>query len=231
MGTATSLSMCTGRSGSTAQDVRTRDRRFCRGIGIFARDEGSIENFVFSNIVIDSRLHTDDWWGNGEPIHLSAVRLTKDVVLGKIRNVKFHNVICRGEAGIVVYGTDESVIENVSFDNVTLRIADFDLTCDAVKHLFFTHGGVRIEGFRDMAAPCNPGGVPSPCGTGGDSREWLEGAVSTSSGSRNKSSPGISFGRSCPGDLIGHGAPRRSPEGYIIRKPTKSEVRYCQSAI
>jgi len=98
-----------------------------RGIGIFARDKGSIENMIFSNIVIDTRLHTGDWWGNGEPIHLSAVRLTKDVRLGQIRNVKFQNVIARGEAGIIVYGTGESLIENVSFDNVTLHIADSPL--------------------------------------------------------------------------------------------------------
>ena len=95
-----------------------------RGIGIFARDEGSIENMIFSNIVIDTRLHTGDWWGNGEPIHLSAIRLTKDVKLGQIRNVKFQNIISRGEAGIIVYGTEESVIEDVSFENVTLHIAD-----------------------------------------------------------------------------------------------------------
>jgi polygalacturonase len=94
-----------------------------RGIGIFARDEGSIENMIFSNIVIQTRLHTGDWWGNGEPIHLSAVRLTKDVTLGRIRHVKFQNIIARGEAGMVVYGTDESIIEDVSFENVTFHVA------------------------------------------------------------------------------------------------------------
>ena len=98
-----------------------------RGIGIFARDRGSIENVVFSNIIIETRLHTGDWWGQGDPIHLSAVRLLKDVVPGRIRNVKFQNIICNSESGITLYGTEESVIENVSFDNLTLRIADSPL--------------------------------------------------------------------------------------------------------
>ena len=98
-----------------------------RGIGIFARDEGSIENMTFTNIVIDTRLHTGDWWGNGEPIHISAVRLTKDVNLGRIRNVKFQHCVCRGEAGIVVYGTEENVIENLSFEDVALHVADSPL--------------------------------------------------------------------------------------------------------
>ena len=56
-----------------------------RGIGLFARDAGAIENVLFENIVIQTRLHSGDWWGNGEPIHLSAVRLTKGVPLVGIR--------------------------------------------------------------------------------------------------------------------------------------------------
>jgi polygalacturonase len=98
-----------------------------RGIGLFARDQGGIENLTFSNMVIDTRLHTGDWWGNGEPIHLSAVRLTKDVPLGRIRNIKFRNILCRGESGMIVYGTAEDVIENVSFEDVTLHIVDSPL--------------------------------------------------------------------------------------------------------
>jgi hypothetical protein len=95
-----------------------------RGIGIFARDQGSIENLIFSNMIIETRLHTGDWWGQGDPIHLSAVRLLKDVAPGTIKNVKFQNVICTGESGIVVYGTEEAVIEGVTFDNVTLHIKE-----------------------------------------------------------------------------------------------------------
>lgn len=98
-----------------------------RGIGLFVRDQGSIENVIVSNLIVDTRLHTGDWWGNGEPIHLSAVRLTKDVPLGKIRNISFQNVVCRSESGILIYGSSESVVENVSMENVTLHIADSPL--------------------------------------------------------------------------------------------------------
>jgi polygalacturonase len=98
-----------------------------RGIGLFVRDQGGIENLTFSNMVIETRLHTGDWWGNGEPIHLSAVRLTKGVPLGKIKNIKFQNVLCEGESGILVYGTSESVIEDVSFEGVTLHLTESPL--------------------------------------------------------------------------------------------------------
>ena len=95
-----------------------------RGIGLFVRDAGSIEDMTFSNIIIKTRLHSGDWWGNGEPIHLSAVRLTEKVTLGRLRNIKFSHVIAEGESGILVYGTEESVIENVTFEDVIFRIKD-----------------------------------------------------------------------------------------------------------
>ena len=98
-----------------------------RGIGLFVRDQGGIENVIFSNILIETRLFTGDWWGNGEPIQLSSVRLTKDVPLGKMKNIKFQNVVCKGESGIVVYGTDESVIEDVSFSDVRFHLAESQL--------------------------------------------------------------------------------------------------------
>ena len=100
-----------------------------RGIGIFLRDEGSLENLTFTNINIDTRLRTGDWWGNGEPIHISAIRGNADpqVKLGQIRNVRFKNINCRGENGILVYGTPESVIENLSFTRVRFDFADSPL--------------------------------------------------------------------------------------------------------
>jgi polygalacturonase len=98
-----------------------------RGIGIFARDQGSIENVLFSNIVIETHLHTGDWWGQGEPIHLSAVRLLRDVTPGMIRHIRFENIVCRGESGIIVYGTEESVIQDVTFDKLMLRMEDSPL--------------------------------------------------------------------------------------------------------
>ena len=181
-----------------------------RGIGIFARDRGSIEHLIFTNIIIETRLHTGDWWGQGDPIHLSAVRLLKDVSPGTIRDVKFQNVSCTGESGIVVYGTDEAVIEDVAFDNVALRmkegslhdiaggnfdlrpvldpklqlfshdipglyaqfvkdlrVDDLDVTWDAVKEPYYTHGievghftGLRIAGFRGTAAPAGVNASP-----------------------------------------------------------------------
>ena len=98
-----------------------------RGIGIFLRDEGSLQNISFSNMYIETKIHTGDWWGNGEPIHISAVRGKENVKLGKIKNVRFNNIICKGENGMLLYGSEESVIEDVSFDNVSFELTDSKL--------------------------------------------------------------------------------------------------------
>ncbi len=98
-----------------------------RGIGIFLRDEGSLENITFSNIYIETHLRTGDWWGNGEPIHISAVRGKENVKLGQIKHVLFSNIICKGENGMLVYGSDASIIEDVSFDHVRFEMIDSKL--------------------------------------------------------------------------------------------------------
>ena len=98
-----------------------------RGIGIFVRDQGSLENITFDNIYIETKLRTGDWWGNGEPIHLSAVRGKDNVKLGQIKHVIFNNIICKGENGMIVYGSDESIIEDVSFNHIRFELTDSKL--------------------------------------------------------------------------------------------------------
>jgi polygalacturonase len=98
-----------------------------RGIGIFLRDEGSLENLTFSDMVIETKLHTGDWWGNGEPIHISAVRGKENVKLGIIKNVEFNNITCKGENGILLYGSDDSMIQNVRFNHVSMEFVNSKL--------------------------------------------------------------------------------------------------------
>ena len=98
-----------------------------RGLGIFLRDEGSLENISCTDMNIETRLHSGDWWGNGEPIHISAVRDKKDVVLGSLKNVTLRDITCTGETGILVYGTDESIIQDLRFDNIRFHLKNSPL--------------------------------------------------------------------------------------------------------
>ena len=98
-----------------------------RGIGIFVRDLGSLENINISNVNIETKIRTGDWWGNGEPIHISAVVGNKEVKLGSIKNVNFSNITCKAENGILIFGSKESIIENVTFNNITFELTDSKL--------------------------------------------------------------------------------------------------------
>lgn len=93
-----------------------------RGIGVFTRDQGSIENVLFSNITIETRLHTGHWWGHGEPIHVSAVPVFENVTSGIMKNVRFSNIVARSESGIGVYGQKETILQDLSFEAIHLTL-------------------------------------------------------------------------------------------------------------
>jgi hypothetical protein len=88
-----------------------------RGINISVGDSGSVQNINFTNIHIQTRLHTGDWWGQGEPIKITAIRGVPDSPLGIVKNIHFSNITCVGENAIVMYASDESKLENISFTN------------------------------------------------------------------------------------------------------------------
>jgi polygalacturonase len=93
-----------------------------RGIGVFAHDAAPIENLIFSNFVIQTRLHNGQWWGNGEPVHLSAITRFENEPTGTIKNVQFNNITGSSEAGILVYGDKSNSIQSISFNNINLKI-------------------------------------------------------------------------------------------------------------
>jgi len=97
-----------------------------RGIGIFLRGAGSLENIIISNVFIETRLHTGDWWGNGEPVHISAVQ-GETGELGQIRHVILRDIFCKGENGILIYGSEESHIQDVEFNTVHFELTDSKL--------------------------------------------------------------------------------------------------------
>lgn len=104
-----------------------------RGIAVQNRDEGAVENVLFANIVIETRLFGDEWWGRAEPIYVTALERGEDEVrrfppgearraVGAVRNIRFSNLICRGENGAYVSGCEESRPSGIVFDNVAIEI-------------------------------------------------------------------------------------------------------------
>jgi polygalacturonase len=93
-----------------------------RGIGVFARDNSRIENILFSDIVINNRLHSGHWWGKGEPIHISAIQETEKGKAGTIENIRFTNITANSETGILISGTDRSIIKDIFLSDIKLKI-------------------------------------------------------------------------------------------------------------
>jgi len=121
-----------------------------RGITVNVRAGGVIENVLFNNIVIQTRLHTGYWWGKGEPIHISALPKAGTATPGLIRNLRFSNILADSEAGILIYGSKESIVRDVQFDRVKLKVkagpmteyvgGNFDLRGDVTPELsIFKH--------------------------------------------------------------------------------------------
>jgi len=126
-----------------------------RGIGIFSRDSSSIEELIFSNIIIDTRLHNGVWWGNGEPIHLSSISRFEGEPAGGIKNVQFNHITATSEHGILLYGMNACHLENIRFNQVCLHLrkgtetmaygGNFDLRPNTIPDLqIFEHD---IPGF------------------------------------------------------------------------------------
>lgn len=126
-----------------------------RGIGIFAHDASDISELVFSNIIIETRLHNGIWWGNGEPIHMSSISRFNTQPSGHIRDVQFNNITATGGHGILLYGNEQSHMQDIRFNNLQLRIVkgpetmnkggNFDLRpADKVEKQIFEHD---IPGF------------------------------------------------------------------------------------
>ena len=101
-----------------------------RGIGIFAHDASSIEDLIFSDFIIETRLFNGQWWGHGEPVHLSAISRFPGKLAGQIKNVQFNTINAIAEQGILLYGLKESTLENIQFNNFQLRMRKGKETMD-----------------------------------------------------------------------------------------------------
>lgn len=94
-----------------------------RAISLQLRDKGFIENVTFANLNIETRMFSKIyWWGEAEPIAITAVKRRNDTNVGFIRNVRFQNINCSGENGILIYGDESVNIHNITFDGVHVHL-------------------------------------------------------------------------------------------------------------
>lgn len=93
-----------------------------RGLAIHLNHEADVENVIFSNCIVETRVFNAAWWGAGEALYVVANPWTAEDRIGTIRNVRFSNILCRCEGGVMVRGSSPGVIENIVFDGVRVEM-------------------------------------------------------------------------------------------------------------
>lgn len=95
-----------------------------RGIALQLRDEGNLQNISFDGITIETRCFSEKWWGNGEPIYVTAFDRKSGMSVGHIEDIAFRNITCTSPNGVIVAAERDGLIGEVTFDNVKVTITD-----------------------------------------------------------------------------------------------------------
>jgi len=96
-----------------------------RGISLQLRDCGNIERAFFSNLSIETHRSDIMWWGEAEPIAITALDRNDNTQVGSIKNVHFQNIYCVSENGMFIYGNpDSDNISDVTFENVSVTLVN-----------------------------------------------------------------------------------------------------------
>jgi hypothetical protein len=93
-----------------------------RGIVIDGRDgDGLIENVIFRDLVIQTKLSHPVWWHEGEPIYICEVPRPGVKLPAQLRNVRFSGITIESEGGVYVQGVPGRPPEGIVFEDVTYR--------------------------------------------------------------------------------------------------------------
>jgi len=89
------------------------------GIGFYMKDGTTMERVTFSNISIEN---CDPLKHQVFPIFMDIEKRHEDSKIGKIRDISFRDIFIRSGSGILIQGMPQSPIENLSLQNITMRV-------------------------------------------------------------------------------------------------------------
>ena len=93
-----------------------------RGISLTNRDGELVEDLIFTDMTIETRMRTMMWWGSGEPVFVSAAPRSTGAVVGQFRGIQFANLVCHSESGIYLRGTRDVPLRDISLRGIDLLI-------------------------------------------------------------------------------------------------------------
>lgn len=118
-----------------------------RGIGIQNRDEGTVTDVAFSNIMMDLRLWSDVWWGKAEPIYVTSYprangnhkdanwRFPKGQTegrCGEVSRISFSNIMATSPGPSFIGCDEEGRVKDLHFNNIQMRLIAPEGKADAV---------------------------------------------------------------------------------------------------
>jgi len=93
-----------------------------RGISLTNRDGELVEDLLFTDMTIETRMRTMMWWGSGEPVFVSSAPRMTGAAVGQFRGIQFANLACHSESGIYLRGAREAPLRDISLRSVDLLI-------------------------------------------------------------------------------------------------------------
>jgi hypothetical protein len=131
-----------------------------RGLAVRLSEGCDYENILFSNMIVETRVFDSKWWGRGEPIYVCAIPWTAQHKIGRVRNVRFVNVLCRSENGAFIMGWEQDRVEGILLENVRIELAKWskwpanqhDIRPAPIDAPLYAHdiAGVFIKNARDV---------------------------------------------------------------------------------
>lgn len=120
-----------------------------RGLSIVVRDGATVEDVLFSNITIETRRRHFNWWGNADPIWLVVTRRRASSELGKIKNVRFENIIAHAQGTSRIEADSAGCLENIQLSDVQIFMEAEDYLDKRADHGFYARyvDGLKLNNF------------------------------------------------------------------------------------
>jgi polygalacturonase len=91
-----------------------------RGLAVSLHERGTIRRVRFENIILNTDLFDERWWGRGEPIYVvAAPRSTR---VGSISQITFRGITARSPRGIFIYSAVDGAVKDIQIDDVDLEL-------------------------------------------------------------------------------------------------------------
>jgi polygalacturonase len=93
-----------------------------RGVSLQIRDGGSVHNVRFSNLIIETRRFSQEWWGTAEPISITCRDRDPQTRCGTVSHVVFEHIQATGENGVLCYADRPGAISDIVFRDVRVTL-------------------------------------------------------------------------------------------------------------